>query len=138
MCPPSPHSCPRSEVPPPSEYTTCRYRIAGLTMAAACALRRALGASTHTQLRSLSYLPSYRQNRYLFLSPTLTHNVALCREATFPRRSLSTQSLPPPRSSRARIMSARELYAQRNRSLFMYTSAVVRLCFVLHCIRNAF
>lgn len=121
----SPPKLPRSGVPPP-EYTSCRYRIAGPTMAVACALRRALGAGTHTQLRSLSHLPFYRQNRYLFLSPTWTHNVALCREATFSRRSLSTQSFPSSKSSRARIMSARELYAQRNRSLVMYTSAVVR------------
>ena len=41
-------------------------------------------------------------------------------------RTLSTDTRPPPRSPHARLVSARELYAQRNRSLFMYTSAVVR------------
>lgn len=93
------------------------------TMAVACALRRALGASTHTRLRSPT---TYRQNQYLLLSPTWTHNAALCRDAAFSRRFLSTHTLPPSKSSRARLVPARELYAQRNRSLFMYTSAVVR------------
>ena len=108
------------------------------TMAVACALRRALGASTHTRLRSPSHLTSYHQNQHIFSGPTWTHNVALCRDAAFSRRSLSTQTFPPSKSSRARVVSARELYAQRNRSLFMYTSAVVRPRFGLYRIRNAF
>ncbi|KAI9461675.1 cytochrome c oxidase assembly protein CtaG/Cox11-domain-containing protein [Lactarius psammicola] len=103
-------------------------------MAVACALRRALGASTHTRsytgllgLRSPSHLKFYRQNQYLFSGPTWTHNVAHCREVAFLRRSLSTHTSRPSGSPRARVVSARELYAQRNRSLFMYTSAVVIL-----------
>jgi hypothetical protein len=40
-------------------------------------------------------------------------------------RLLSTHTPPLPNLPRARLVSARELYAQRNRSLFMYTSAVV-------------
>ncbi|KAI0303794.1 putative COX11-cytochrome-c oxidase assembly protein [Multifurca ochricompacta] len=43
------------------------------------------------------------------------------------RRPLSTHMFPPPKSPRARVVSARDLYAQRNRNLFMYTSAVVIL-----------
>src|SRR6266702_747830 len=114
-------------------------------MALACALRRALGASTHTRsysellgLRSPSHLKFCRQNQYLFSGPTWIHNVALCREVAFSRRSLSTHTFRPSKSPRARVVSARELYAQRNRSLLMYTSAVVRPCFVLHRIRNVF
>ncbi|KAH9002928.1 cytochrome c oxidase assembly protein CtaG/Cox11-domain-containing protein [Lactarius hatsudake] len=86
------------------------------------ALRRALGACTHTRpyselsgLRSSSHLKFYRQNQHLFSGPTWT------------RRSLSTHTSHPSKPSRPRVVSARELYAQRNRSLFMYTSAVVIL-----------
>ncbi|KAF8486133.1 cytochrome c oxidase assembly protein CtaG/Cox11-domain-containing protein [Russula ochroleuca] len=42
-------------------------------------------------------------------------------------RLLSTHTPPLPNLPRARLVSARELYAQRNRSLFMYTSAVIVL-----------
>jgi hypothetical protein len=46
-------------------------------------------------------------------------------KSTLSCRPLSTHTPPLPKSPRARVVSARELYAQRNRSLFMYTSAVV-------------
>ncbi|KAH8994899.1 cytochrome c oxidase assembly protein CtaG/Cox11-domain-containing protein [Lactarius akahatsu] len=87
------------------------------------AMRRALGACAHTRpysellgLRSPSHLKFYRQKQCMFSGPTWTHN-----------RSLSTHTSHPSKSSRPRVVSARELYAQRNRSLFMYTSAVVIL-----------
>ncbi|KAH9178238.1 cytochrome c oxidase assembly protein CtaG/Cox11-domain-containing protein [Lactarius sanguifluus] len=93
------------------------------------ALRRALGTCAHTRpysgflgLRSPSHLKFYRQNQYLFSGPTWTHY-----DVAFSRRSLSTHTSHPSKSSRPRVVSARELYAQRNRSLFMYTSAVVIL-----------
>ena len=47
------------------------------------------------------------------------------RKSTLSCRPLSTHTPPLPKLPRARVVSARELYAQRNRSLFMYTSAVV-------------
>jgi hypothetical protein len=50
---------------------------------------------------------------------------SLWRKDTPLCRPLSTHNPPPTKSPRARVVSARELYAQRNRSLFMYTSAVV-------------
>jgi hypothetical protein len=58
------------------------------------------------------------------------HRASLWREGTILCRPLSTHQLPPTKSPRARVVSARELYAQRNRSLFMYTSAVVSARFV--------
>jgi len=58
-----------------------------------------------------------------------THSPSLWRKGTLLCRPLSTQK-PPTKSPRARVVSARELYAQRNRSLFMYTSAVVSIRFV--------
>jgi hypothetical protein len=52
------------------------------------------------------------------------HRASLWRKGTLLCRPLSTHK-PPTKLPRARVVSARELYAQRNRSLFMYTSAVV-------------
>ncbi|KAI9440021.1 cytochrome c oxidase assembly protein CtaG/Cox11-domain-containing protein [Lactarius indigo] len=83
------------------------------------ALRRALGACAHYAL--------YRKNQYLIPGSTWTHNVPHPRQVAFSRRSLSTHTTRPSNPSRPRVVSARELYAQRNRSLFMYTSAVVIL-----------
>jgi len=59
-----------------------------------------------------------------------THRASLWRKGIFLCRPLSTHKPPPTKSPRARVVSARELYAQRNRSLFMYTSAVVSTRFV--------
>ena len=60
------------------------------------------------------------------------HRASLCqwRKGTLLNRPLSTHKPPPTKSPRARVVSARELYAQRNRSLLMYTSAVVSTRFV--------
>jgi hypothetical protein len=58
------------------------------------------------------------------------HRASLWRKGTLLCRPLSTHKPPPTKSPRARVVSARELYAQRNRSLFMYTSAVVSTRFV--------
>jgi hypothetical protein len=57
------------------------------------------------------------------------HRASLWRKGTLLCRPLSTHK-PPTKLPRARVVSARELYAQRNRSLFMYTSAVVSTRFV--------
>ncbi len=65
--------------------------------------------------------------------PRCAHRAALWRKSTQSCRSLSTHTPPPPKSPRARVVSARELYAQRNRSLFMYTSAVVSPRFASRC-----
>lgn len=54
-----------------------------------------------------------------------SHKTSLWRKGTLLCRPLSTHNPPPTKSPRGRVVSARELYAQRNRSLFMYTSAVV-------------
>ncbi len=58
------------------------------------------------------------------------HRASLWGKGTLLHRPLSTHKPLPTKSSRARVVSARELYAQRNRSLFMYTSAVVSTRFV--------
>jgi hypothetical protein len=58
------------------------------------------------------------------------YRTSLWRKGTLICRPLSTHKPPPTKSPRARVVSARELYAQRNRSLFMYTSAVVSTRFV--------
>src|SRR5712675_2119168 len=62
----------------------------------------------------------------LDLSTCTLSRSASWRSGTLSCRHLSTHAPPPQRPSHHRLVSARELYAQRNRSLFMYTSAVVR------------
>lgn len=79
-----------------------------------CAYRLGLGTSP--------YLNRLHQQR--------AHRATLWRKGTLLYMPLSTHKLPSTKSPRARLVSARELYAQRNRSLFMYTSAVVSTRFV--------
>ena len=80
--------------------------------------------SLRRALRPHPYLNVSRLHQQLSIS-RCTHN-AFRRKGMLSYRSLSTHTFPPPKSPRARVVSARELYAQRNRNLFMYTSAVVR------------
>lgn len=82
-----------------------------------------------------AYLSGLRPSPFLNrLHPQLdisrcAHRASFWRKGTLSCRELSTNKFPP-KSSRGRVVSARELYAQRNRSLFMYTSAVVSTRFV--------
>jgi hypothetical protein len=69
--------------------------------------------------------PPYLNRLHPQLDTSRCAHRALWRKSTISCRPLSTHTPPLPKSPRARVVSARELYAQRNRSLFMYTSAVV-------------
>ena len=69
--------------------------------------------------------PPHLNRLYPQLDTSRCAHRVLWTKGTLSCRPLSTHTPPLPNSPRPRLVSARELYAQRNRSLFMYTSAVV-------------
>ena len=94
-------------------------------------LTRSLRTDIHTRVfpncaRLSRFSPASHLNQCRLYPPLNTSPRPFRTNGMLSCRTLSTRAQPPPKSHRARVVSARELYAQRNRSLFMYTSAVVR------------